>query len=223
MMLMLMVVVGINVDIGKRATVVGSVAIIDNITIVAGRFLLVVSDSGRVPTVVDIVQQVRCRYSFPVLVLVLRIHCIRISTILSGITKDEGTIRAGTDFGNVLEAQHIRGHAECVAKAPAYLRCRRRSGCFAVAVDDRSTRTGSNFRRIVAGTGPTTGDGHRIVYGGRRRGRRGDCRIERRGRQLVRFWCSLNVFETLLDVDGQFGASPRSDKHVIEFWQFVHV
>uniref|UniRef100_A0A2M4DAK6 Putative secreted protein n=1 Tax=Anopheles darlingi TaxID=43151 RepID=A0A2M4DAK6_ANODA len=35
---------------------------------------------------------------------------------------NEGTIRTGTYFGNVLEAQHIRGHAECVAKAPAYLR-----------------------------------------------------------------------------------------------------
>lgn len=87
-----------------------------------------------------------------------------------------------------LEAQHIRGHAECVAKAPAYLRCRRRSGCFAITVDGRSTRTGPNFRRIIAGTGPTTSDGHRIVHGGRRRGRRGDCRIERRGRQLVRFY-----------------------------------
>lgn len=103
MVMVVVVVVLVNVGIGKRTTVVGSVAIIDNITIVAGHFLLVMSNSGSVPTAVDVVQQVRCRYSFPVLVLVLRIQCIRISTILSGITEDEGTIRAGTDFGNVLK------------------------------------------------------------------------------------------------------------------------
>lgn len=76
-MLMKVVVVA-NVGIGKRATIAlhGSMAIIDNITIVAGRVLLVMSYCGRVPTVVDIVQQIRRRHSFTVLVLVLRVHCV---------------------------------------------------------------------------------------------------------------------------------------------------
>lgn len=181
LLVVMLMIMGANVGIGERTTIAvhGPVAIIDNITIVAGRILLVMSYCGRVPTAVDIVQQVRCRYSFSVLVLVLRVHCIRTSTVLGGFTEDEGTIRTGTDFGNVLRCRRRRRR-----------RVRRHSGCFVIATDDgRPTRTGTNFRRIVAGTGTTTGYGHRIVHRGRRRvGRRGDCRVERRGRQLVRFY-----------------------------------